>query len=46
MVILSKIIDGLEMVDDIVDCYYNQHKYHKYLDYFRLHIVLIFLFDL
>ena len=26
MVTLSKIIDGLEMVDDIVDCYYNQEK--------------------
>ena len=26
MVRLSKIIEGLEMVDDIVDCYYNQEK--------------------
>jgi hypothetical protein len=26
MVTLSKIIDGLEMVDNIVDCYYNQEK--------------------
>ena len=26
MVTLSKIIDGLEMVDDIVDCYYNSEK--------------------
>lgn len=26
MVTLSKIIEGLEMVDDIVDCYYNLHK--------------------
>ena len=26
MVTLSKIIEGLEMVDDIVDCYYNSHK--------------------
>lgn len=26
MVTLSKIIAGLEMVDDIVDCYYNPHK--------------------
>ncbi len=26
MVTLSKIIDGLEMVDDIVDCYYNPEK--------------------
>lgn len=26
MVTLSKITDGLEMVDDIVDCYYNPHK--------------------
>ncbi len=26
MVTLSKIIEGLEMVDDIVDCYYNPHK--------------------
>lgn len=26
MVTLSKIIEGLEMVDDIVDCYYNPKK--------------------
>lgn len=26
MVTLSKIIDGLEMVDDMVDCYYNSEK--------------------
>lgn len=26
MVTLSKIIEGLEMVDNIVDCYYNQEK--------------------
>ena len=26
MVTLSKIIEGLEMVDNIVDCYYNPHK--------------------
>ena len=26
MVTLSKIIDGLEMVDDINDCYYNSEK--------------------
>ena len=26
MVTLSKIIDGLEMVDDITDCYYNPEK--------------------
>ena len=26
MVTLSKIIEGLEMVDDIADCYYNLHK--------------------
>ena len=26
MVTLSKIIDGLEMVDNIVDCYYNSEK--------------------
>lgn len=26
MVTLSKIIEGLEMVDDIVDCYYNPEK--------------------
>lgn len=26
MVTLSKIIDGLEMVDDINDCYYNPEK--------------------
>ena len=26
MVTLSKIIDGLEMVNDIVDCYYNPEK--------------------
>lgn len=26
MVTLSKIIDGLEMVDDIIDCYYNPEK--------------------
>lgn len=26
MVTLSKIIEGLEMVDDIVDCYYNPNK--------------------
>lgn len=26
MVTLSKIIEGLEMVDDIVDCYYNHKK--------------------
>lgn len=26
MVTLSKIIDGLEMVDDMVDCYYNPEK--------------------
>ena len=26
MVTLSKIIDGLEMVDDTIDCYYNPKK--------------------
>ena len=26
MVTLSKIIEGLEMVDDINDCYYNPNK--------------------
>ena len=26
MVTLSKIIEGLEMVDNIVDCYYNPEK--------------------
>lgn len=26
MVTLSKIIEGLERVDDIVDCYYNPKK--------------------
>ena len=26
MVTLSKIIDGLEMVDDAIDCYYNPEK--------------------
>ncbi len=26
MVTLSKIIEGLEMVDEIVDCYYNAEK--------------------
>lgn len=26
MVTLYKIIEGLEMVDDIVDCYYNLEK--------------------
>lgn len=26
MVTLSKIIDGLEMVDDTIDCYYNPEK--------------------
>ena len=26
MVTLSKIIEGLEMVDDINDCYYNSNK--------------------
>ena len=26
MVTLSKIIEGLEMVDDIIDCYYNPKK--------------------
>ena len=26
MVTLSKIIDGLEMVDDMTDCYYNPEK--------------------
>ena len=26
MVTLSKIIEGLEMADDIVDCYYNPEK--------------------
>lgn len=26
MVTLSKIVEGLEMVDDIVDCYYNPEK--------------------
>ena len=26
MVTLSKIIEGLEMVDDSVDCYYNPEK--------------------
>ena len=31
MVTLSKIIDGLEMVDDIVDCYYNPEKYEVFL---------------
>ena len=31
MVTLSKIIDGLEMVDDIVDCYYNPEKEEIFL---------------
>ncbi len=31
MVTLSKIIDGLEMVDDIVDCYYNLEKDEVFL---------------
>ena len=31
MVTLSKIIDGLEMVDDIVDCYYNPEKDEVFL---------------
>lgn len=31
MVTLSKIIEGLEMVDDIVDCYYNLHKDEVFL---------------
>ena len=26
MVILSKIVEELEMVDDIIDCYYNPEK--------------------
>ena len=26
MVTISKIIDGLEMVDDMTDCYYNPEK--------------------
>ncbi len=26
MVTLSKIIEGLEMVNDITDCYYNPNK--------------------
>ena len=26
MIKLDKIIDGLEMVDNIVDCYYNPEK--------------------
>ena len=26
MVTLSKIVEGLEMVDDIIDCYYNPEK--------------------
>lgn len=26
MVTLSKIIEGLEIVDDIIDCYYNPEK--------------------
>lgn len=29
MVTLSKIIERLEMVDDIVDCYYNLHKFKE-----------------
>ncbi len=31
MVTLSKIIEGLEMVDDIVDCYYNPEKDEMFL---------------
>ena len=31
MVTLSKIIDGLETVDDIVDCYYNPEKDEVFL---------------
>ena len=31
MVTLSKIIDGLEMVDGIVDCYYNPEKDEVFL---------------
>ena len=31
MVTLSKIIDELEMVDDIVDCYYNPEKDEVFL---------------
>lgn len=26
MVTLSKIVEGLEMVDDIIDCYYNPER--------------------
>ena len=31
MVTLSKIIEGLEMVDNIVDCYYNPEKDETFL---------------
>ena len=31
MVTLSKIIDGLEMVDDMTDCYYNPEKDETFL---------------
>ena len=33
MVTLSKIIEVLEMVDDIVDCYYNPNKNEIFLYY-------------
>ena len=33
MVTLSKIIEGLEMVDDIVDCYYNPEKDEIFLKF-------------
>lgn len=35
MVTLSKIIEGLEMVDDIVDCYYNPEKDEIFLSNIR-----------
>lgn len=33
MVSLEKIIEGLEMVDNIVDCYYNPEKDEIFLYY-------------
>ena len=31
MVTLSKIVEGLEMVDDIIDCYYNPERNEIFL---------------
>lgn len=40
MVTLAKIIDGLEMVDDVTDCYYNLSRDEIFLSNVGENVVL------